>query len=540
MKITLTVLAGAVLLLAASTSQAFADQPITLSVFTYSNSTAPPADNKIFKLIHDKLGVSFTWDIAVGSKDQKIGVMIAAGDYPDLVEVGGPKFIDAGALIPLEGLIEKYAPNLKKHYAPIWEKLKEKDGHIYCLPNWGVISGKDQSTYFGGSALWLQKALLKEFGYPKVTTMDEYFDLIEKYKKAHPTIDGKKTIGFSILTYDWHDFCLINPPNFLAGNPNDGNGTVDKKTYQYKVFLDQDISKRWFKKLNEENAKGVIDRDSFIENYDQYMSNLSTGRVLGIHDQNWQFQDATTALLNQNLYDRSMAPLPIVFDKSIRPWYRDRPIPNLDRGYGITVKAKDPVRIIKFMDAQLSEEWQKTLQWGIKGEDYLVDAKGQPYRTPDMRKQQDDQVWKLRNKADIWFSNAPKIEGSFSDGLPTALGSLPGEFLATQRPEDKELFKAYGVSSYAEIMDKDPPANPVYYPAWQLTPPDGSDAQIAWKKATDIYRKYLPKVILAKPADFESAWQEYVSALSKVNLKAYEDFVQQGINARLKAWAPKS
>ena len=532
--------AALAVLLLGTAAAVFAADPTTISVFTYSNTTVPPPDNKIFQLIKDKLGVSFTWDIAVGAKDQKIGVMIASGDYPDLVEVDGPKFIDAKALIPLEDLIVKYAPNLRRHYAAVWEKMKEKDGHIYCLPNWGVVSGRDQSTYFGDSALWIQKDVLKEFGYPKITTLDEYFDILEKYKKAHPTIDGKPTIAFSILTYDWHDFCLINPPNFLAGYPNDGNGTVDKKTFRYQTFLTQDISKRWFKKLNEENAKGLIDRNSFLDNYDQYMSKLSTGRVLGVHDQYWQFQDANTSLLNQNLYGRTMAPLPIVFDKSVRPWYRNRPLPNLDRGYGITVKAKDPVRILKFMDAQLSEEWQKTFQWGIQGQDYLLNAKGVPYRTPEMRQQQDDEVWQLRNKAAIWFSNAPKIEGSFSDGNPASIGSLPSEYLATQRPEDKELFKAYGVSSFAELMDPNPPENPVYFPAWQIIPPDGSPAQLVWTKATQIYRKMLPRVILARPADFEKAWADYVAAINKIDLKAYEDFMQAGINDRVKTWSPKS
>jgi putative aldouronate transport system substrate-binding protein len=539
MKRSLMLVATALLCLAPGTPAVFAaDAPTTLNVFVWDNAVAPPADNKVYKLIKDKFGITFNWDIAVGGKDQKIGVMIASGDYPDLVELDGPKFIEAKAVIPLEGLIEKYAPNLKKAYAKVWDKLKEKDGHIYVLPNWGVLQGRDQSTYFGDSAMWIQKEVLKEFNYPKVTTVDEYFDLIEKYKKAHPTIDGKPTLGFSILTYDWHVFCLINPPNFLAGNPNDGNGVVDKKTYKYEVFLDKDISKRWFKKLNEMNAKGLIDRNSFVDNYDQYMAKLSSGRVLGIHDQLWDFNDSNVSLLNQGKYSRSMAPLPIVFDKSITPWYRNRPLPNLQRGYAITAKAKDPVRIIKFMDAQISEEWQKIFHWGIKGEDYELDAKGVPYRTPAQRAQQDDAVWKLHNKAELWYSNAPKIEGSFSDGNPSSMGDIPSEYLASVKPEDKELFKAYGVSSFAELMAKDTPENPVYFPAWQLTPADGSDAQVAWKKAEDTFRKFLPRVILAKPADFEKTWKEYTDALGKLNLKAYEDVINQKIAERVKAWGP--
>lgn len=523
-----------------ATAQGDDNYPINISVFTLQNHQQPPEDNKIFKWMREKFNVTFTWDIAVGQKDQKIGVMIASGDYADLLDVDSPKFYEAGAIIPLDDLIEKHAPNIKKYYASAWEKMKESDGKVYTLPAWGVIANRDTTTWYGDSALWIQKEVLKEFGYPKIRTMDEYFDLIAKYKEKYPTINGMPTIGFTILTYDWRAFCLINPPNFLAGYPNDGNGTVDPKTYEYKVFLDKEISKRWFKKLNELNAKGLIDRTCFVDNYDQYLAKLSSGRVLGIHDQNWQFQDASTSLQNQNLYNRTMAPLPIVFDESITPRYRNRPLPNIQRGYSISVKAKDPVRIIKFLDAQLAEDAQRVFLWGIEGEDWQRDENGNPYRTQEQRDQQADAVWKLRNKAEIWTSQAPKLQGAFSDGSPAALADIPSEYLAGQKEEDKELFEAYGISNYAELMDPNPPENPVWFPAWQITPPDGSEAQIAWKKAEDLYRKYLPRIILARPNQFERLWDEYVSELSEVGLEKYEEYVQKEINERVRKWSPKT
>lgn len=523
---------------AAVTTTAFA-APMTVSVFTVENKVAPPTDNKIYQLMEEKLGVKFAWDIAVGSKDQKIGTMIASGDYADLLFIDSSKFIDAGACIPLEGLIEKYAPNIKKHYAPVWEKLKEKDGHIYCLPNWGVVQGRYTATYYSGAAMWIQKAVLKEFNYPKITTLDQYFDLIARYKAKYPMIDGKPTIGFSILTYDWHKFDLVNPPQFLAGNPNDGNGVVDKSNYTYKVLLGLDISKRWFKKLNDINAIGLLDKESFVDNYDQYLAKLANGQVLGMHDQQWQFQDAMFSLITQGKINRTMAPLPIVFDASIKPWYRERPLVNLQRGYGISVKAKDPIAILKMMDAQLSEEWQKIFQWGIKGQDYELDAKGAPVRSAEQRLQQDDETWKLRNKADLWFADAPKLEGTYSDNQPCLIGDIPGEYLASLRPEDKELLNAYKVSSYAELMSANPPENPVYYPAWQIDPPDGHPAKLAWKKAEDTYVKDLPKVILAKPADFNKAWASYLADLNRTGLKRYEQYIQENILDRVKRWSPK-
>ena len=516
------------------------DYPVTISVFSMAGYAQPPEDNKIYKWITDNLKVSFIWDILVGDKDQKIGVMIAGGEYPDLLHVDSTKFYEAGALTPLDDLIEKNAPRLKRHYAEAWEKMKEEDGHVYALPVWGVVSGKDHTNWYGDSALWVQKEVLREFGYPTIKTMDEYFDLLIKYKEKYPAINGMPTIAFTILTYDWRSFCLINPPNFLAGFPNDGNGTVDPVTHEYKVFLYQDISKRWFKKLNEMNAAGIIDRACFVDNYDQYLSKIASGRVLGFHDQAWQFQSAEYSLTNQGMHNRTYAPLPVVFDESIRPHYRNRRLPNVGQGIGISVNAKDPVRIIRFLDAQLDDEVQKVIgYYGIMGEDYRLDEQGQPYRTDEQRAQQEDEVWKLHNQAHLWRSHSPKIEGSFSNGWPTNIADLYSERQAFMKPEDRELWAAYGVVNHPEMMDTDPPPNAIWFPSWQINTPDSSEAQIAWKRAEEVYRKYLPRIILGRPAQFERLWQEYIAELGRIGLDKYESFMQQEVNKRIEKWSPK-
>jgi putative aldouronate transport system substrate-binding protein len=520
--------------------------PVEISIFTVNSMPMPPDDNRAYKLIKDKLGVTFKWDILVGNKDQKIGVMIAGQDYPDLLHIDSPKFIDAGACIPLEDLIDKYAPNLKRHYQsnPItWKKMHEKDGHVYCLCDWGVNENGATATYYSGPAMWIQKAVMKEFGYPKIKTISEYFDLIAKYKAKHPTTkDGKPTIGFSILTYDWHRFDLCNPPPFLAGYPNDGDGIVDPKTHKYRVQYYGPEAKRWYKLLNEMNNKGLVDRESFVDNYDQYLAKLANGQVLGVHDQQWQFQDSQKSLIAQKRIMETMMPLPIVFDKNVTPHWRDMPLPNLQRGWGISTKCskEKAIRIIKFMDEQLDPAWQKAFSWGLEGVDYSYDKSGQPVCTPAQRVQFDDVTWKLHNLPELWYAEAPKLEGRFTKGgLACVLRDNPKEYLASQYSEDIEIFKAYGVSSWAELMDKDPPANPIWYPAWQISPTDGTPAQLAFKKAQDTYAKDLPKVILSKPADFEKEWKAYLDDLAKCNLKVFEDFMQAGLDDRIKLYSSK-
>lgn len=502
----------------------------------------PPDDNRAYKLMKEKLGVTLKWDIAVGEVDQKIGVMIAGQDYPDLLQINSPKFIDAGACIPLEELIEKYAPNLKRHYQsnPItWAKMHEKDGHVYTLVDYGIPENGPTATEYYGPAMFIQKAIMKEAGFPKITTIDEYFDLIAKYKAKHPTTkDGKPTIGFSILTYDWHRFDLCNPPPFLSGYPNDGDGIVDPKTGKYRVQYYGPEAKRWYKLLNQMNDKGLVDRESFVDNYDQYLAKLANGQILGVHDQYWQFQDASKSLISQNRIWETLRPLPIVFDKTIKPHWRDSPLPNLQRGYAISVKAKDPIRIIKFLDEQLAPAWYKVFQWGLEGVDYSIDKDGQPVCTPEQRIRWDDVTWKLHNLAELWWYSAPKLEGHFTKGgLACPPRDNEKEYFASLHPEDVQILKAYGATSYSDLMDKNTPANPSWYPAWQITPSDGSPERLAFTKAQDTYAKDLPKVILAKPADFEKEWENYLNDLKKCNLPVFEKFIQAGIDERIKLYS---
>lgn len=564
------IIAGVCLLLAATTVLCAAPKkakktkkakPMNISVFSIQQRQQPPADNRDYKWIEENFGVTFSWDILVGDKDQKIGVLIASGDLPDLVEVDSEKFQGAGCLIDIKPLVEKYCPNIMKNYAPVWKKIvyqdSEKDAegniikeHVYSLPNYGSITGKDQNTLYNQNGFWIQKAVLKEFGYPEVKTVDQYFDLIEAYAKKYPTINGAKTIPFSIITADWEAFNLWNPPAFLAGYPNDGNGHVTKVKgkYVYEDNFADANAKRWFKLANGYYQRGLIDPASFTDNRDQYYAKIAQGRVLGMFIQGWQFQgDAENTIKTSGMYERTYAPLPIVFDESIKPHYRDITLPNLQRGYGFTTKCgeKKAIEILKFMDTILKEENQKRLYWGLEGEDYLIDkdgsvtgTKGAPYRTEQMRKNQEDNSWILKNKAQLFIEEAPKKEGTYSDGWPNALNNTAYEYALTQKPIDIELFKAYNVSSYAALVDENPPQNAGWYPMWQCNPSpenDGleHDAAVAMTGFETLQRKYLPMMIMGKPADFDKTWDEYTKQMKPLT-EVYNKFMQGELDARVK------
>lgn len=509
------------------------------SIFYGAPGTPATADNRIYKLLKDQLGVTFEFEYLVGDLNQKIGVMIAGGKYPDVITGGDAAMamINAGMVIPLEDLIMKNAPGIYQHYKAVWNMIKNPaDGHIYFMPDYGVIYNKFSVTRAMGPGFFIQRGVLKEFGYPQVKTLDQYFDLIQKYKAKYPTIDGKPTIGFEILSHSWRAFCLKNPPQHLIGHPNDGNVVVDPKTSVAEIYHDKEYSKRYYKKLNDMFLAGLIEKETFVRDYDQYLSVITSGRVLGMFDQYWDFITADQALQTQGLIDRTYVHTVPTFD-GIKDYYLDRPALNINRGFGITTACKDPVKFLKLLEVLLTEKWQKTLGWGIEGQDYMVDKNGRFYKTQKMRDNYADSSWVAANRAKDLYDGAPKIEGLFSDGNAWSPGDQPEEFIAGLKPAEKEYLDAYKYKTYLDVFSPAPP-NRIDYPSWTIAIQDGSAAQLAWNNIDAVLNKWLPRVITADAGTFEKVWGDYIAELRKQDIKSYEAAINEGIQYRLKNWSP--
>ena len=78
---------------------------------------------------------------------------------------------------------------------------------------------------------------------------------------------------------------------------------VDKETYEASLYQNTDYAKKWYKKLNEMYHKGLISAETFTQDYDAYLQKISQGRVLGMFDQDWNFQDGVNVLLQEEKYE---------------------------------------------------------------------------------------------------------------------------------------------------------------------------------------------------------------------------------------------
>ncbi|MBQ8108947.1 MAG: extracellular solute-binding protein [Clostridia bacterium] len=522
-------------------------EPITLTVFRGDPGDQPSDDNKIYKLIEEKFGVTFEFEFLAGDLDEKLGLMIAGEDYPDLFDGGNSAdlIISNGALINLLDYINpEDTPRLWAHIEPQKARLieKDEDGNdvLYIIPNYGLTDGDQIVNEVNGPAFFIQKQVLAWAGYPEIHTLNEYFDLIEKFLDENPTnADGTPYTGFDILCEDWRHFCLINPVQHLMGRPNDGEVLIDVSTddYHTETFIDKPYAKAYYKKLNEEFHKGLISKDTFVMNYDQYIAQLSSGTVLGMFDQTWDFGNATAALKDAKMDENTYVALGLVYDpeyvdgREIEEHYVNGSLPNVRRGFGISVNCKCPERIVAMWEEMLSEEWQLIFNWGIEGEDYYVED-GRLLMTEEQYNQRNDNTWKLANRALAFWESSPKKQGWIMDGEYAGNAwdpaNQPEIVLGLMNDYDKEFLGHYGYSKFADFVN--PPIELAPYgEAWQI---DYTPVDVEHQDFLDIQDKDLPELIMCDPEEFDAKWDAFVEEITP-SATAFGDYMQKAVLAEV-------
>ena len=500
-------------------------------------------DNEIQQKITELTGakVKETW-LTGQTAEEAVGTLIAGGEYPDFIDGGDGmrQLYDAGALIPLDDYIDKY-PNIKEYLTEEeWDRLRQEDGHIYWINQFQNIHGDEKATTHNDEAFWIQTRVLEWAGYPEVKTLDQYFELIESYYEANPTMeDGTANIPYTILCEDWRYFCLENAPEFLDGYPNDGSVIVDPDELKVIDYNTTPTAKRYFQKLNEEYQKGIVDPESFTQTYDEYISKLSTGRVLGMIDQWWDFAySAGDAIKQQGLDEKgcSYVPLPITIDEGIQnQWHTAGGTLNTASGIAISVDCEDVEGAMQFINDLLGQEVHDLRFWGVEGIDYDVDEEGKYYRTEEMRIQASDTAYKTSHLCN--YSYFPQYEGTSRDGINAMKPDYQsGEFYDGLSKDVQECFTAYGVETYVGMLGTSEAPGP-WYPMYSYSNnmTTSTEGGMAWVKMGEIKHEYLPKVVMA--SDFESAWEEYMGVYDSCNPQAFIAEMQEELDRRMETAA---
>ena len=496
-------------------------------------------DNEIQQIIADKTGVKVkeTW-LTGQTAEEAVGMMITGGGLPDFIcgGSGQSQLYDADVLVALDDYLDDY-PNIKNFFTQQqWDQLRQDDGHIYWIPQFSNIKGEEKVCTHNDEAFWIQARVLKWADYPEIRTMDQYFDLIERYNEANPTMeDGTENIPYTILCDDWRYFCLENAPQFLDGYPNDGSCIVDPETLTVIDYNTTDTAVKYFQKLNEEYQKGIVDPESFTQTYDEYIAKLSTGRVLGMIDQWWDFAYTAGDAIKQAGLDAQgcdYIPLPITIDESVKnQWHCSGGVLNVSDGLAITTSCEDVEAALQFVDDLLSQDIHNLRFWGVEGVDYNVDDNGEFYRTEEQRTRAVDTAYKASHTCT--YSYFPQYSGTSDDGInANKPDGQANEFFDGLNDDVKEAFSAYGAETYVDMIGTNE-APGAWYPMWSYSNSFTTDTEggMAWNKIGEIKHEYLPQVVMAK--DFDAAWAEYMDAYNSCDPGAFIGELQTELDKRM-------
>lgn len=534
-KVSAAALAAAMAVSALTLPAAAEDEVLELTFYNADGQEDPWTD-PIALAITEATGVKLKTDYPVTSDDQKIALMIAEQNFPDLIYAKGDaqSLIDAGVLIDMTDLIEEYGPNIKKMYGEEFDKLKYSvdDPSIYQLSSYAVGG----TVFKSAGTAQVQWDVLKENDYKVPETLEEFETMLKSYMEAHPqTEDGMDTIGLTLSASDWHWMITMgNPAGYIAdGAPDNGQWLIDEEynaTYKFR----SEKEREYFKWLNRMYNEGVLDPEFATQTHEDYIAKIASGRVLALTDTDWDYGDGEKVLVADGKLGKTYAPLPLTMDA-------DTKCPTLmyqglttGQGVGITASCEDPVAAIKFLDFLCSDEGQVLVNWGIEGVNYQVDENGVRYRTEEEAAEANSNKDYAKTTGVGFHAYPFPVYGA---GVVDETGSTytttsRDAVIAEYNEEQKAGCEQWGVELLLDIFPQaDEFEVPAYSPVWAYAKPAEFDEigdqldEVAWSS--------LISCVIGSEDEFDAAYDEMLEEMEDCGMSDAEAMLTDIVKERV-------
>ena len=387
--------------------------------------------NLFFRRMEERTGISFEFREYTSYtrwKDRKSAIA-KKEDLPEVLfkaELGADEVRDlyeAGVLIDLRPYLEENAPN-------VWKLLQEDpdtlaavtmpDGAIPALPSFNSLQNN--------SLMWINRTWLKAVKMEAPTTAEELTEVLRAFRDGDPNRNGRKDevpltfIGMWELRFLGHAFGITDNDYYVS--LEDGKVTSALTSDRNRAFLE------WLHMLWEE---GLLDHNGFAmadslrritdENatipYGMMMANAPSSVI------------ATKASANYALL------LPLQWEG--KQTYRSL-TGNMIRGtFALTVRCKDPARMLQWVDYLYTEEGSLLAMYGLEGQEYSF---------------RDDGMWEWNEDQDTVTNYIVPMNTIRTLGADaTAPGIMPVEFTGKYGDEEtrEDIQEVIGATEFFRL-----------------------------------------------------------------------------------------
>ena len=344
-----------------------------------ANTESDPNKRTIFKRLEEQTNVHVEWNAIQGDQwGDKISLAMAnPKTLSDFVFTAGfsdtdlLKYADQGIIIPLEGYIDTYMPNLKK----VFDKYPEyrimstdANGHIWAFPWIEQLGSEKTAIQTIGNMPFINKKWLDFLNLPMPGTVDEFEQTLIAFRDHASELQAQFGIEGSIIPMS----CIVNDgdqdPAVLINGFGEGYGDMDKGRH---IAVTDDLKVicaatqpgykdgiEWLHKLYTEN---LIDPEAFTQEWSTYVSKGKSHRY-GVCF-SWDVANI------DNIEDFVPLPMLQADTKNLTP-QNGSFTSGYDRGRCVvTAVAKQPALICAWIDQMYDPFQSPQNNWGTYGED---------------------------------------------------------------------------------------------------------------------------------------------------------------------------
>lgn len=359
----------------AGTEAAASSEPVKLTYFLYDLGDSVIQsynENVMYQEVEKILNIDLDFQHSTkGQFAEQLSVRVSSGDLPDMIESfsyskGPQAAIDDGIIIPLNDLVEQYAPDflaLLESDPEIKREVVLDDGTIWCIP---CLQPKREPSWRGIS---IRGDLLEQANLEKPETIAEFKAMLQTFKDMGITYPLSFGFGYPNSPFQGDGY-------FVAAYGIGPAWYKDLETGEVQFGPLQDEYLDFLTEMHSWYAEGLLDPDFATRQgneMDAYIVNGEVGAFVSGYGPSKNYQTNGQAQ-NPDFYLVQVANPSLT--KGVPAQMRNQDSVNKGNSTVITTSCENPEAAMTFLNFGFTEEGSMMYNYGLEGVSYtMVDGK---------------------------------------------------------------------------------------------------------------------------------------------------------------------
>lgn len=475
-------------------------EPTTFTVFGQRDQNQANWDEVYVLNEYAKMtGVTMDWqEVPSQGFDEVKNLLFASNDLPDLfirAYINNNNVIQYGVnsaqLMPLNDLIDQYAPNLKalmEQYPSIRQSITAPDGNIYTLPGVDI-----SDTGLMGFKQWINKDWLAKLGLAMPTTTEELKQVLIAFRDGDPNGNGQQDEIPLGIREPSSVYCLGGSFGLQYQMRDTYNIDENGKLHNW---LCDDTFKEYLMYMNDLYTEGLLWQEYYKNDRPAWRSNLANA-LFGAMDM--PYSDVFLSVEDQ------FEALPPLVGPSGDQLWSDANTASSPGFFAISNTCKNPEIAMQWVDYFYSAEGSLFFRYGVEGVTYHFDETGYPRMNDD-----------ILNAAEGFMTALGKINLVPGGGFPVLITNQTDGIVAS------DLTK-----QVASVFIPYLPKTIVAKPTVSL---NDMDTLNAITQDLETYRDTAVTKFILGEWSFDK-WDEYCSTLETIGIRQLEEIYQRALDA---------